>query len=173
MTFTFMLIGIVATVLLLIAFALDGLFDWLDFDFLDGVVGPSTIFAFISVFGYTGALVSHNSDFEFLIVCIIATFIGLLGASLVGAMMKYLKNSESGFVDDETIVGKTASVILSIPAGGYGKVLVNNSGHVLEMAASAAEPITRGTQVVVRNIQGSGTVFVELPAIDLTKSTKE
>lgn len=169
MTFTFMLIGIVATVLLLIAFALDGLFDWLDFDFLDGVVGPSTIFAFISVFGYTGALVSHNSDFDFLIVCIIAAVIGLLGAGMVGLVMKYLKNSESGFVDEESIVGKTASVILSIPAKGYGKVLVNNSGHVLEMAASADEPIIRGTQVVIRNIQGSGTVFVTLPEINLTK----
>lgn len=168
-----MIIGIIATVLLLIAFALDGLFDWLDFDFLDGVVGPSTIFAFIAVFGFSGALVSHNSDLEFLIVCLIATVIGLIGASLVGFVMKYLKNSESGFVDEESIVGKTASVILSIPEKGYGKVLINNSGHVLEMAASAAEPITRGTQVVIQNTQGSGTVFVALPATNLNKSTNE
>ncbi len=173
MTFTFMIIGIVATVLLLIAFALDGLFDWMDFDFLDGVVGPSTIFAFVAVFGYTGALVTHNSDFEFLVVVIIATIVGLLGAGAVGLVMKYLRNSESGFVDDESIVGKTASVVLSIPAKGYGKVLVNNSGHVLEMAASSSEPIARGTQVVIKNIQGSGTVTVELPEINLTKSTNE
>ncbi|MBC9706049.1 MAG: NfeD family protein [Enterococcus sp.] len=168
-----MIIGIVATVLLLIAFALDGLFDWMDFDFLDGVVGPSTIFAFVAVFGYTGALVTHNSDFEFLVVVIIATIVGLLGAGAVGLVMKYLRNSESGFVDDESIVGKTASVVLSIPAKGYGKVLVNNSGHVLEMAASSSEPIARGTQVVIKNIQGSGTVTVELPEINLTKSTNE
>lgn len=162
MTFIFLTIGIVATVLLLIAFALDGLFDWLDFDFLDGVVGPTTIFAFISVFGYSGALFTANTGFGLMLVVILSAGVGLLGSAVVGFVMKYLKNSESGFVDDENVVGKSGSVILSIPENGYGKVMVNISGHILEMAAMADKPIQRGSQVVIESAQGSGTVFVRL-----------
>lgn len=161
MTLTFMIIGAVATVLLLLAFLLDGLFDWMHLDFLDGALGSGTVFAFLSVFGWAGAFTSHNTDLGFFGVAVVATLSGLLAGALMGVVMRYLQNSESGIVAEENLIGKKAFVVLPIPAGGYGKIQVNNAGHLMEVTALSNNPLSRGTQVIVEAITGPGVAKVK------------
>jgi membrane protein implicated in regulation of membrane protease activity len=157
-----MIIGAAATVLLLLAFLLDGLFDWMHLDLFDGAVGSGTVFAFLAVFGWAGAFTSHNTGLGFFGVVAIAALAGLIAGTIVGLTMRYLQNSESGFVAEENIVGKNAYVVLPIPAGGYGKIQVNNAGHLMEVSALSNTPISRGTQVVVEAITGPGVAKVKI-----------
>lgn len=156
-----MIIGAVATILLLLAFLLDGLFDWMHLDFLDGALGSGTVFAFLAVFGWAGGFTSHNTGLGFFWVVLVASLSGLLAGAMVGGAMRYLQNSESGIVAEENLIGKTAFVVLPIPAGGYGKIQVNNAGHLMEVSALSNDPIPRGTQVVVEAITGPGVVKVK------------
>lgn len=156
-----MIIGAAATVLLLLAFLLDGLFDWMHLDFLDGALGSGTVFAFLAVFGWAGAFTAHNTTLGFFGVVAIAILSGLLAGALVGTAMRYLQNSESGIVAEENLIGKKAFVVLPIPAGGYGKIQVNNSGHLMEVSALSNNPLPRGTQVEVMAITGPGVVKVK------------
>lgn len=156
-----MVIGSIATVLLILSFLLDGLFDWMHLDFLDGALGSGTLFAFLSVFGWAGVITSENTSLGFFGIIIVALLSGLLAGAFVGAVLRYLQNSESGIVAEENLIGKTAFVVLPIPAGGYGKIQVNNSGHLMEVSALSNDPVARGTQVTIEAITGPGVVKVK------------
>lgn len=164
MTLTFLLIGIIAAFLLLLTFIVGDFLDFLNFDFLDGVLGTSSILSFFSLFGFSGTIVLYNTEWGFWGAVIVGFIVGAVAAMGVGTLMRYLQNSDSGMVSDENLVGTKAFVVLPIPAGGYGKIQVTNAGHTMEVSALSSnnDPVARGTQVVIDAITGPGVVKISI-----------
>jgi membrane protein implicated in regulation of membrane protease activity len=61
-----------------------------------------------------------------------------------------------------TLVGKVASVSVSIPAGRFGSVLVKAEGQTHEFSATSAVDITAGTAVTVTGTAGTGLLVAPL-----------
>lgn len=172
MTTTFILfaIGWVSVAILVLTLLLDGLFDFFDFDFFDGSIGPTAIFGFLGVFGLTGGMLNQSTEWGLFGVLSVAVVAGLIFGFLISRIFVFLQNSSSGQVSEKSIVGETAFVVLSVPAKGYGKVKVYNSGHTIEMAAiSKTGDIPMGSSVVITELVGSNAVMVEVPAVQETE----
>ena len=63
-----------------------------------------------------------------------------------------------------TLVGRTASVSVSIPAGRNGSVLVKAEGQTHEFSATATVDIPAGTVVTVTGAAGTGLIVAPLAA---------
>lgn len=160
MTITFLAIGIIAGGFLLISFMLDGLLDIFHIDFMDGAIGPTTVSVFLSVFGLTGAYLSSTTDWSVLLVVGVALLVGLAVFAVVAAITRSLRNSESGYVSDNNLVGKQATVTLDIPKNGTGKISVMLAGHQMVRNATSTHRIPEGTQVVIDAIVSLNNVSV-------------
>jgi len=162
MTLTFLIIGAVATGLLLLAFIFDDIFDWTHADFLNGVLSSGALFAFFAGLGWAGVFTSENTSLGFWGVLVVSFLSGLLASGLVSTVMRYLEHKESGLVLEEDLIGRHAYVVSQIPAGGYGKIEVGTTGHIKEVAALSLVPLSTGTQVVVESVTGPGVVKVKV-----------
>lgn len=170
MTFTFLVIGVLAGVFLLISFLLDGLLDIFHIDFMDGAIGPTTGSVFLSVFGFTGAFVSSTTDWGIVPVVAVALAVGFAVFAIVAAITRTLRKSESGYVSDNDLVGKHATVTLDIPQGGTGKISVMLAGHQMSRNATSSDEITEGTKVVIDSIVSLNHVAVS-PVNSITGNT--
>lgn len=160
MTTTLLIIGIVAGVFLLLSAALNGIFDFLHIDFLDGAIGPTSAAAFLSVFGFSGFFFSTNTGWGAGLIVLMSLIPALIVFVIVGIVTRFLNNSESGHVDEVNMVGKTATVTLEIPESGTGRVTVNNSGHMMSVNAKSEHRILEGTQVNIDSLAGLNLVYV-------------
>lgn len=156
-------VGWVSLGILLLTLVVGDILDFFDFDFLDDALGPAVIFGFLAVSGFVGGFTSSNTDLPLLGVLLIAGSAGAVFGFFVMKLMSYFKSGTSGEVSEGGMVGHRADVVLTIPAVGYGKVKVNNSGHTMELAAknTSGEAILFGTVVTVTEVAGPGTVIVE------------
>lgn len=154
---TFLVLGIVGALLLLISFVLDGLFD--AFDFGDGPLSLTTIAAFISVFGFS-ALAASAMGLNGNGASIVGALVGLLGATGSFWMTRSLKRMESDGHEESSFVGLQAIVTIPIPANGLGEVAISKAGERLVMAARSALPVGTGERVLVEAVISSGSVLV-------------
>ncbi len=156
-------IGWIALGILLVTFIVGDFLEFLSFDVLDGSFGPTSIFGFIAVFGLTGGTLNQNTDWPLMGCLAVALVAGLIFAVIVSKIFSFFTKSNSGEVSEDNIIGDTGYVVLTIPENGYGKVKVNNSGHVMELAAmSGGVKIPTGTSVRVKSLLGSSSVIVEM-----------
>lgn len=160
MTITFLIIGIIAGSFLLISSLLNGIFDFLHVDFLDGAIGPTSAAAFLSVFGFSGAFLSSTTGWEIGLTVAVSLIPAFLVFAVVAIVTRFFNNSESGHVDDESIVGKTAMVTLEIPEGGTGRVSVKNSGHNMVVNAKSMHKVLEGTKVIIDSLGSLNLVYV-------------
>lgn len=160
MTITFLAIGIIAGLFLLGSFLLDGILDIFHIDFMDGAIGPTTVSVFLSVFGLTGAYLTYTTDWALLLVVAVALVAGLIVFAAVAAVTRALSKSESGYVSDNNLVGKQATVTLDIPKNGTGKISVMLAGHQMSRNATSTHRIPEGTQVVIDAIVSLNNVSV-------------
>lgn len=151
------LLGGLAVTLLVVFLGdlLDGVLEGLDG--WDAVLDPLSLVGGVAAFGAAGvALTSATALPE----PAAAGLAALLGAASALAMhflyVRPMKRAEAstGFSVEE-YRGKPAEVITSIPARGYGEVLVRMAGaNTFRQAASfEGEPIARGARVVVVEVR--------------------
>lgn len=159
---TFLLLGVVGAVLLLLSFLLDGIFDAFDFGG-DGPLSLTTISAFVSVFGFS-ALAASSFGMGANGSAIVGTIVGFIGATGSFWMTRSMKNMESNGHEESSLAGLYGVVTIPIPEGGLGEVAITKSGERLHMAARARAPIPTGEKVLVESVISSGSVFVALPA---------
>lgn len=156
-------VGWVSLGILLLTLVVGDILDFFDFDFLDNTLGPTVAFGFLAVGGFVGGFTDSKTDLPLFTVLLISGVAGVIFGIFVMKLMSYFKSGTSGEVSEGGIVGHRANVVLTIPAAGYGKVKVNNSGHTMELAAKnmSGEAILAGTVVTVAELDGPGTVVVE------------
>lgn len=155
------MIAFIALAVLVLSVLLDGILDIFHFEFFDGIFGPISMSAFFVVFGFSGAWMSGNTEFATPVIIAIATVLGSLILVPVGFFMKFLEKSESGVVNNSSLVGTVGTVITDIKLGAYGQVRLNHSGHLATMTATSDEEIISPASVRVIAVAPSSIVHVE------------
>lgn len=161
-TFLFYMTGWVCLGILVLTFLVGDLLDFMEFDFMGGTVGPTAVLGFLGVMGLTTGLLSDNTTFSVWACIGLGAVAGLIFGAIIARILNFFQKSDSGQVSEESIVGGTAYVVLTIPENGFGKVKVNNAGHTMELAArSARGSIPTGHSVTIEAVLGAGSVMVK------------
>lgn len=146
----------------------DGVEADFDGDMDTDVHGPFQFFSlrnlinFLLGFSWTGVAFYSTWENKFLVV-LLAT---LIGGSFV-AFFFWLLQQMKKLAQDNTMkiseaIGKTASVYLTIPSGGKGKVHVVVAGATRELeAVTHSETIPTGSAVIVIEVVDGHTLLVE------------
>jgi membrane protein implicated in regulation of membrane protease activity len=164
----FILCTLVGGGLLLVTVLVDdilgGVLDALHIGFdIGGVSLMPLALGFVSMFGVGGLFATQVLDVHGGQAAIIGTISGALGFGIVFVMFTLLKRSEGrNPFSTSTLVGKTASVAVAIPAGRFGSVWVKAEGQTHEFGATASVDIPAGSTVTVTGIAGTGLIVVPL-----------
>jgi Membrane-bound serine protease (ClpP class) len=152
--------------------ALDGMLDILP----DGLgwINLMTVVGGITVFGGAGLMLDRYTDLAAGAVIAIA----LLAAVVIGAGVYFfyvrpMRSTESstGYSIEE-MPGKLAEVLVSIPADGYGEVMLRmGAAGVTNRTAASFDgvPVEAGAQVVVVEVR-DGTLYVSRLDADFASS---
>lgn len=146
---------------------LGGLLDALHIGFdIGGVSLMPLLLGFVSMFGVGGLFATQILDVHGGQAAIIGTMGGIFGFGVVFVMFTALRRSEgSNPFSTSTLVGRTASVAVAIPAGRFGSVLIKAEGQTHEFSATAAVDIPAGTAVTVTGTAGTGLIVEPLVAV--------
>lgn len=116
--------------------------------------------SFLTAFGVGGVIaryynLSHPASSGVGVVA------GIVMSTAVYQFARILYSQQaSSEVHMATLVGKTAEVLVAIPAGGVGQVMLTMGGERTDQIARAADgrPLARGTEVVITAIRGDSVV---------------
>lgn len=155
----FLILGSVGVVLLLITLLLG--------DFLDGVLdfggdlvsGPA-LAGFLGAFGFGGALAMEagaSTGLAAVVGLAVGAVIGL-GAGWGSAQLK--KGGDESTVRTGSLVGRPATVVTTIPEGGFGTVSIVAAGHITSLNARSPETLAAGTPVVITAVLSATSVAV-------------
>ncbi|MEU7162591.1 hypothetical protein AB0A98_40190 [Streptomyces chrestomyceticus] len=159
----FLGLGIVGVALLALSLIfgnlLEGLFG-LD-GLLDGWLSLPVVAGFVSMLGFTGAIVLGTSGLGVGAATAIGIATGAAAGWLTWKLSRALMCGQTAATPrDDDLVGAAGSVITAIPAQGYGEVLVRVAGQPMKLAAKSAEPVMRGTEIWVEATLSSTSVAV-------------
>jgi membrane protein implicated in regulation of membrane protease activity len=159
---TFVVIGVVGLVLLLLTLVLgdlvEGLVDGVGPDWLSG----TAIAAFLAAVGFGGALALQLGASEG-----VATASGIGAGLAAGALAGLLTRTLAREGDDgstprsDALLGQVATVVSDVPVDGYGTVALTVAGHPTRLNARAGAALPAGTQVRVTAVLSSSAVQVE------------
>jgi membrane protein implicated in regulation of membrane protease activity len=143
---------------------LGGIFDALHIGFdIGGVSLMPLMLGFVSMFGVGGLFATQVLDIHGGQAAVIGTISGGIGFGIVFFLFNLLRRSEGDNpFSTSSLVGRTASVAVNIPAGRFGSVLVKAEGQTHEFSATAAIDITAGTIVTVTGAAGTGLIVAPL-----------
>lgn len=168
---TFLIIGVVSVILLIVSVLLDGIFE--AFDFGDGPLSLTTIAAFGSVFGFVG-YASIGGGASVGMATLYGAIAGLLGGILAWWMSKFFANSDStASIKAASLEGTIAQVILRIPGGeSFGEVAITSNGLRHTFSALSKTPIATGSKVKVTSVLTNSSLYVEEITSDVTPEVK-
>lgn len=156
----FLVVGIAGLVLLAVSLVagdvLDGALDAVAGDWVSG----AALGGFVSALGFGAALADAAGA-----PGVVAGAIGIAAGAVFGWFAAWLTRvvkrggSDATPAADDT-VGRDATVITSIPAGGFGTVKVLVGGHTLRYNARSESPIDAGTPVHVTGVLSPTAVTV-------------
>lgn len=158
---TFVVIGAVGLLLLVVTLVLgdlvDGLVDGFGPDWLSG----TAMAAFLAAVGFGGAL-----GLQLGLGTAGATAVGVGAGAAAGVLAGLLTRSLTREVDTVTprsdaLVGVLATVVSDVPADGYGTVALVVAGHPTRLNARSSHALSSGTQVRVSSVLSSTAVQVE------------
>ena len=124
------------------------------------------IVSFFAVFGWTGMLVSKNTDGNVFLSIIIAFAAGTLTMVALAYLIKsFLKLQSDGTLDYKNALGLPATVYITIPPARSEKGKINTilQGRYIEAEAVTDEetPIRFGEEVTVIGLSGNNTLVVK------------
>jgi membrane protein implicated in regulation of membrane protease activity len=140
---------------------LDGIVDFANFDVADGWLSTPVLGAFLTAFGFAGALLTR----AFTMSVLGASLGGLLAGVLLGGVTLALVRALMNMPTDPTprtadLVGKLATVVTRIPEDGLGEIALTAAGQRMKLSARSDSPIASGTTVVVVDVTSSTSVVV-------------
>ena len=143
---------------------LGGVLDALHIGFdIGGVSLMPLLLGFVSMFGVGGLFATQVLDLHAGPAAVVGTIGGAFGFGIVFVMFSVLKKSEGANpFSTSSLVGKTASVSVSIPAGRFGTILIKAEGQTHEFSATASVDIASGAPVTVTATAGTGLVVTPL-----------
>jgi len=166
----FLVCTIVGGGLLLITVLVDdilgGILDILHIDFdIGGVSLMPLLLGFVSMFGVGGLFATHVLDIHGGSAAVIGTLSGLIGFGIVYVMFSALRRSEGrNPFSTASLVGRTASVAVGIPAGHFGSVWVKAEGQTHEYSATSSVDVPAGSTVSITGVAGTGLIVMPIAA---------
>jgi membrane protein implicated in regulation of membrane protease activity len=147
---------------------LGGVLDALHVGFdIGGVSLMPLLLGFVSMFGVGGLFGTQVLNLHAGPAAIVGTIGGAIGFAIVFVMFSALRRSEGANpFSTSSLVGRIASVAVSIPAGRFGTVLVKAEGQTHEFSATAAVDVPSGTAVRITATAGNG--FLVAPIAEAT-----
>lgn len=148
--------------------AMDGALDFLS---MEGHpwLQPTSLVGGITAFGGAGLLLQQYTSIGASAVLLLALLIAVLaGGGVYFLYVRPMEQSEnSTAVSIQDLSGKIAEVLTSIPAVGYGEVLLKaGAGHTNQIAASFdGEAIPEGARVVVVEIKDNTLYVAKLDSL--------
>ncbi|GFH37458.1 hypothetical protein [Streptomyces pacificus] len=137
--------------------ALDGVLDGL----FDGWLSLPVIAGFVSMLGFTGAIVLGTTDLGTTAATAAGVLAGLLAARLTWWLSSSLMRDRAATAPrDADLLGTGGSVVTAIPADGYGEVLLRVAGQPVKYAARSATPMERGAEIWVEAALSATSVLV-------------
>lgn len=166
----FVLIGLIGLVLLTVSLVfgeiLDGVLDALSAEWLSGAV----VGGFVSAFGF-GAALADNAGMAQGGVIAIGVGAGALFAWFASWLTRVVRGGETAAIPGtDEVIGHAATVVSSIPTGGFGVVTVRIGGHMVRYNARADSPIEPGEEVHVTGVLSPTAVTVAPPWTSLDPS---
>jgi membrane protein implicated in regulation of membrane protease activity len=154
-------------VLLLVTILLDdivgGLLDSFGMDFdVGGVSLMPLLLGFVAMFGVGGLFGTEVFDLGAGPASAVGAAAGTAGAGLVYALFGLLRRAEAPEAFSlRDLIGENGRVVVGIPAGRHGTVLVSYAGSTQSLTATADTDVPAGSLVTVTDVAGS-TVIVAL-----------
>jgi membrane protein implicated in regulation of membrane protease activity len=164
----FLVCTIVGGGLLLITVLVDdilgGLLDALNIGVdIGGVSLMPLLLGFVSMFGVGGLFGTQVLGLHAGPAAIVGTIGGVIGFLIVFVMFSVLRRSEGANpFSTSSLVGRPASVSVSIPAGRFGSVLVKAEGQTHEFSATASIDLPTGTPVTITGTAGTGLIVAPI-----------
>jgi len=145
---------------------LGGILDAFHIGFdIGGVSLMPLLLGFVSMFGVGGLFATQVLGLHAGPAAVVGTIGGIIGFGIVFVMFTVLRRSEGANpFSTSSLVGRQASVAVSIPAGHFGTVLVKAEGQTHEFSATASVDIGSGTQVTVTGTAGTGLIVAPIAA---------
>ncbi len=172
----FLAIGAIGFLFVLISFLFGEIFEGLDFghdaDHDFGHEGPGLISArvisiFVTAFGGFGAIAVSEG-----LGPLAGSIVGLAGGVALGAVVYYFarflySQQASSDITSEDLIGMTAEVVISIPAGDAGQVRCIVGESMIDKIARSKDgsPIPHNSLVRIEEISGESVIVVPLPAV--------
>ncbi len=145
----FLIIGVLGLLLLGISLLLGDLFDGVADALAGDVFSSAVIGGFVSALGF-GAAIAQGAGAPLPLSLVV----GVVAGVGFGWFAAWLTRLVRGGGSDDTpatqdAVGREATVLTGIPAGGFGVVRVQLGGHVVQLNAKADRAVEVGTAVHV------------------------
>ncbi|GGW43387.1 hypothetical protein AB0E64_24085 [Streptomyces caelestis] len=163
----FLGLGIAGVVLLALSFVLDGVLEGL-LDgvsvvdgLLDGLLSLPVIAGFLSMFGFSGAIVLGSTGLGPVGATVVGVPAGVLTGWFAYRLSQALMRDSSGAAPrGDDLIGASGSVVTAIPADGYGEVLVHLAGQPMKLSAKSPVAVARGAEVWVEQALSQSAVSV-------------
>ena len=129
---------------------------------LGSMANPSCAAVFLAWFGGIGYLLTRHSGLAFWMDLLLAAALGLAGAWLLAAFLRFLQSREQPLNPaDYEMVGVLGQVSSAIRADGVGEVIYLRDGARRPLAARSedAQAISRGEEVIVTRYE-KGIAYV-------------
>ncbi|MFF4647169.1 hypothetical protein [Streptomyces sp. NPDC001389] len=140
---------------------LEGVFDGALGPLFDGWLSLPVIAGFVSMLGFTGAIVLGTTGLGPEAAAATGTVAGTATGWLTYRLSRALAQGESATAPRHAeLVGSTGTVVTAIPAAGYGEVLLRLAGQPVKYAALADGPMPLGAEVWVTAAPSSTSVSV-------------
>lgn len=125
---------------------------------------PTLILAFVTLTSATGLILEWYTSWNSLVILFAAMIIAaILDALIYFLVLIPLSSAEASLAyTDETLAGQVATVIIPIPADGYGEIMIETvNGNLAKRATGLEnEEIEFGKTVLVVEVE-DGTFYVK------------
>jgi membrane protein implicated in regulation of membrane protease activity len=121
-----------------------------------GLFSARIMASFLTAFG-VGGVVARYYDLPHPAASGVGVVAGLVMSGLVYQFARLLYSQQaSSEVRMTTLIGRSADVLVAIPADGVGQIALTQGGERSEHIARSADgrPLSRGTEVVVTGLRG-------------------
>jgi membrane protein implicated in regulation of membrane protease activity len=136
---------------------LNGNLSW-----VGSMANPSCVAVFLAWFGGIGYLLTRHSGFAFWLDLLLAVAVGLVGAWILAAFLRFLQLREQPLNPaDYEVVGVLGEVSCAIRPKGVGELIYVRDGsrHALPARAEDGQEIRRGEEAVVMRYE-KGIAYV-------------
>jgi membrane protein implicated in regulation of membrane protease activity len=161
----FLGLGIAGIALLALSLVFDGVLEGVLDGALDGVFDgwlslPVTA-GFVSMLGFTGAIVLGATRLGAGSATAAGVLAGLAAGWLTWKLSRALMRDQTAATPrGDDLIGTAGSVVTAIPADGYGEVLLQLAGQPVKLAAKSAVPVERGAEIWVEAALSTTSVAV-------------